>query len=225
MTQDGNPDTPNPATTVAADSDTATQPAHQPARFKAPPSQAVAAAATGNESERGWPSEDENADRTELWQRTQVTSTVRNQVEPEPRKPHKRDPQMQSPGMGSDTLNLMQRGTTHKYETLREPEARAAAAARARRCLLRVVELTRGEALLQAQQSLAALQPPTAERQANFEAGVSSSSGEPYVHGGHGCAPPPNPHETASDLQVAATCSHHRGAPRHGRSSPERHLA
>ena len=87
LTQDGNPDTPNPATTVAADSDTATQPAQQPARFKAPPSQAVAAAATGNESERGWPSEDENADRTELWQRTHVTSTVRNQVEPEPRKP------------------------------------------------------------------------------------------------------------------------------------------
>ena len=103
-----------------------------------------------------------------------------------------------------DRTDLMQRRLTTRHPTQTEQEARAAVA-RARRCLLRIVEMTRGEALLQAQQALAALQPPTEAGTPQVTEGTSQSSrdtyhGSPRPPGAHGQPVPPNPHATAHEL-------------------------
>ncbi|OLP94038.1 hypothetical protein AK812_SmicGene23990 [Symbiodinium microadriaticum] len=152
----------------------------------------------GDESETSWPSEDrtdqpnpmnpEESDRTELWQQSKQLKSKQAAAAP------------------AETTCLMHGGapsSTSRYRSQGEQESRAAAAARARRCILRVLELTRGEAHLQAQQALCALQPPQEAGPSDVAGGASSSHEAPHTGPAPpGCnqPPPPNPHQTAGDL-------------------------
>ena len=222
------------ATTTTGETDappqaqTQPQTQQQPAKAKAPPVQVLHAAtraehsntaARGDESETSWPSEDrvdrpnpmnpEEADHTELWQ-------SRAQQARPPTRPNKQQSRgsehQQRRGTTShptpDEAVLMQRQPAggSRYTTPSTQEARAAAA-RARRCLLRILELTQGggETHLQAQQALAALQPPvTSEDTPAAAEGATSSSSQGTHQGplppGCGAPPPPNPLETAENL-------------------------
>ena len=114
-----------------------------------------------------------------------------------------------------------------RYTTPSTQEARAAAA-RARRCLLRILELTQGggETHLQAQQALAALQPPvTSEDTPAAAEGATSSSSQrnpprPITTGLWGATtakPPGNGGEPARD-----SLRHHSGTQRDGGRRPNR---
>ena len=193
--------------TQATQPDPSTQ-QQPPAKAKAPPVQVLQAAAAsphtphqaaaGDESETSWPSEDrtdqpnpmnpEESDRTELWQQSKQLKSKQAAAAP------------------AETTCLMHGGapsSTSRYRSQGEQESRAAAAARARRCILRVLELTRGEAHLQAQQALCALQPPQEAGPSDVAGGASSSHEAPHTGPAPpGCnqPPPPNPHQTAGDL-------------------------
>ena len=200
----------------------------QPAKAKAPPVQVLNAAAraghdntaaAGDESETSWPSEDrvdqpnpmnpEEADHTELWQSR--TRKARPPTHPGKQQNQSSEHQQRRgtiPHPTPDEAVFMQRHPAgdSRYATPSIQEARAAAA-RARRCLLRILELTQGEGEthLQAQQALAALQPPvTSEDTPAAAEGATSSSSERAYSGplppGCGAPPPPNPLETAENL-------------------------
>ena len=189
----------------------------QPAKAKAPPVQVRNAAATnhsaatakGDESETSWPSEDrvdlpnpmnpEEDDHTELWQSgaQQARPPRHNNKEHQSTHRQRRD-------TTPEEVAFMQRPASNSQHNSMQ-EARAAAA-RARRCLLRILELTQGEGEthLQAQQALAALQPPTTSEHTPAAAEGASSSSERArlspLPPGCGAPTPPNPLETAENL-------------------------
>ena len=200
----------------------------QPAKAKAPPVQVLHAAeraehthtaATGDESETSWPSEDrvdqpnpmnpEEADHTELWQSRAQKARPPTHLEKQQRQGSEHQQRRGTTSHPTpDEAVLMQRqpAGASRYATPSMQEARAAAA-RARRCLLRILELTQGEGEthLQAQQALAALQPPvTNEDTPEAAEGAASSSSQRAYQGplppGCGAPPPPNPLETAENL-------------------------
>ncbi|CAE7250880.1 unnamed protein product [Symbiodinium sp. KB8] len=165
----------------------------QPARAKAPPVQVLAAAtaadpnaaaeAAGDESETSWPSEDRvdqpnpmnpgEADRTELWQRE-----LRQARRPTPAKKKEKSSSehQQKEEPNPDETAMMQHHQTSRssFSTPSVQEARAAAA-RARRCLLRILELTQGEGPTS---TASPLRPAATHHQRGHPSGSSRRGGE-----------------------------------------------